>query len=133
MQIIKNLLSNAFKFTDRGEVKPHIHRAQTGSLSYSGIAFSITDTGIGIPKEKQELIFQAFQQADGTTNRRYGGTGLGLSISINMAHLLNGEIIVSSAVGKGSVFSLVLPNEEETEGAADCSSRIRRGSSRAGA
>lgn len=118
LQIIKNLLSNAFKFTDRGEVKLHIHRAQTGSLSYSGIAFSITDTGIGIPKEKQELIFQAFQQADGTTNRRYGGTGLGLSISINMAHLLNGEIIVSSAVGKGSVFSLVLPNEEETEGAA---------------
>ncbi|SFF18047.1 two-component system, chemotaxis family, sensor kinase CheA [Paenibacillus catalpae] len=115
LQIIKNLLSNAFKFTERGEVKLHIHRA---APPQAGIAFSITDTGIGIPKEKQELIFQAFQQADGTTNRRYGGTGLGLSISINMAHLLNGEIIVSSTVGKGSVFSLVVPNEEEAESGA---------------
>lgn len=121
MQIIKNLLSNAFKFTERGEIKLHIHRAHTGLLSeqangldrQDGIAFSISDTGIGIPKNKQNLVFQAFQQADGTTNRKYGGTGLGLSISINMAHLLNGDIIVNSEVGKGSIFTLVLPSDEK--------------------
>ncbi|MCM3627782.1 ATP-binding protein [Paenibacillus glycanilyticus] len=115
LQIIKNLLSNAFKFTERGEVKLHIHRAQKESQMEGGIAFSIIDTGIGIPKEKQDLIFQAFQQADGTTNRKYGGTGLGLSISINMAHLLGGTINVASVPGKGSVFTLVLPCEEDYE------------------
>ncbi|OCT15386.1 hypothetical protein A8709_14995 [Paenibacillus pectinilyticus] len=117
LQIVKNLLSNAFKFTERGEVKLHIHRAHQGMLAdhenanmiQAGVAFSISDTGIGIPKEKQNLIFQAFQQADGTTNRKYGGTGLGLSISSNMAHLLNGGIVVNSVVGKGSTFSLILP------------------------
>ncbi|AZN39381.1 ATP-binding protein [Paenibacillus albus] len=103
MQIIKNLLANAFKFTERGEVKLHIHR------SPGAIAFSVRDTGIGIPKDKQGVIFQAFQQGDGTTNRKYGGTGLGLSISMNIAQLLGGDIIVSSTVGQGSVFSLVLP------------------------
>lgn len=112
LQIIKNLLSNAFKFTERGEVKLHIHRAPAGRKLEGGIAFSIIDTGIGIPKEKQELIFQAFQQADGTTNRKYGGTGLGLSISINMAQLLGGTISVTSVPGKGSVFTLTLPCDE---------------------
>jgi len=123
LQIVKNLLSNAFKFTERGEVKLRIHRAPASWLSEreslgflrGGIAFTISDTGIGIPQDKLSLIFQAFQQADGTTNRRYGGTGLGLSISLNMAHLLNGDIVVSSAVGKGSVFSLILPCEETNE------------------
>lgn len=122
MQIIKNLLSNAFKFTDRGEVKLHIHRAlhnlpTDGGDAFTmqdGIAFSVHDTGIGIPRDKQGLIFQAFQQADGTTNRKYGGTGLGLSISLNIAHLLSGDIFVSSVVGQGSVFSLVLPCEEQS-------------------
>ncbi|GMK43705.1 histidine kinase [Paenibacillus glycanilyticus] len=115
MQIIKNLLSNAFKFTERGEVKLHIHYAQSGSRAKGSIGFSIIDTGIGIPREKQELIFQAFQQADGTTNRKYGGTGLGLSISINMAQLLGGTIHVTSVPGKGSVFTLTLPSEEASE------------------
>jgi Signal transduction histidine kinase len=122
MQIIKNLLSNAFKFTERGEVKLHIHRALhnlplDGENSYSaqdGIAFSVYDTGIGIPEDKQGLIFQAFQQADGTTNRKYGGTGLGLSISLNIAHLLGGDIFVSSVVGQGSVFTLVLPGSKKS-------------------
>ncbi|QAY66466.1 response regulator [Paenibacillus protaetiae] len=125
LQIIKNLLSNAFKFTESGEVKLHIHHANQALLpahnkllaSGSGIAFSISDTGIGIPRDKQSLIFQAFQQADGTTNRKYGGTGLGLSISSNIAELLNGHIVVNSDTGKGSMFSLVLlceqPEEEE--------------------
>ncbi|WP_127529843.1 response regulator [Paenibacillus kobensis] len=123
LQIVKNLLSNAFKFTERGEVKLHIHRATANWLNghenraaiHNGIAFTISDTGIGIPQDKQSLIFQAFQQADGTTNRRYGGTGLGLSISLNMAHLLHGDIIVNSVVGKGSVFSFILPCEEWKE------------------
>ncbi|GMK37803.1 histidine kinase [Paenibacillus sp. CCS19] len=122
MQIIKNLLSNAFKFTERGEVKLHIHRAlhnlpSEGENNYTtqdGIAFSVHDTGIGIPRDKQGLIFQAFQQADGTTNRKYGGTGLGLSISLNIAHLLGGDIFVSSSVGQGSVFSLVLPCKDKS-------------------
>lgn len=121
MQIIKNLLSNAFKFTERGEVKLHIHRAlhnlptegENSFTTQDGIAFSVHDTGIGIPRDKQGLIFQAFQQADGTTNRKYGGTGLGLSISLNIAHLLGGDIVVSSVVGQGSVFSLVLPCGEK--------------------
>ncbi|GLX69822.1 ATP-binding protein [Paenibacillus glycanilyticus] len=115
LQIIKNLLSNAFKFTERGEVKLHIHRARKDAKIRNGIAFSIIDTGIGIPGEKREMIFQAFQQADGTTNRKYGGTGLGLSISSNMANLLGGSIHVSSVTGKGSVFTLVLPSDEAGE------------------
>lgn len=120
LQIVKNLLSNAIKFTDSGEVKLHIHDARKGLLAEqgqafganAGIAFTISDTGIGIPSEQQGLIFQAFQQADGTTSRKYGGTGLGLSISLNMARLLNGTIRMSSKVGQGSVFSLVIPYED---------------------
>ena len=104
-QILKNLVSNALKFTDRGEVSVHM-RAQQGRL-----LFSVHDTGIGIAAEQQDMIFEAFRQADGMSNRRHGGTGLGLSISRDLARLLGGEVSVDSVVGKGSVFTLALPVE----------------------
>ncbi|MFJ2462556.1 response regulator [Pseudomonas sp. NPDC087615] len=105
-QVIKNLLSNALKFTEQGSV----------SLTISGqpndhIAFIVRDSGIGIAADQQESIFEAFRQADGTTNRKYGGTGLGLSISRDLATLLGGSISVSSVPGQGSVFTLVLPQQ----------------------
>ncbi|MFR0690815.1 response regulator [Enterobacterales bacterium AE_CKDN230030158-1A_HGKHYDSX7] len=102
-QILKNLLSNAFKFTDAGEVSLRV------STAPEGLRFDVRDSGIGIAEDQLVRIFEAFQQADGATNRRYGGTGLGLSISRDLAHLLGGSIIVSSESGKGSVFSLLLP------------------------
>ncbi|HEX3902639.1 MAG TPA: HAMP domain-containing protein [Polyangia bacterium] len=115
-QVLKNLLANAFKFTADGSVTLRIHRPQPGThfanstLTFERVvAFSVVDTGIGIPENKQELIFEAFQQADGTTSRRYGGTGLGLSISREIARHLGGEIQVESEPGKGSVFTLYLP------------------------
>jgi HAMP domain-containing protein/signal transduction histidine kinase/AmiR/NasT family two-component response regulator len=106
-QILKNLLSNAFKFTSRGGVVVRIAR----SLGEAGeaVGFSVTDSGIGIPLEKQKLIFEAFQQADGTTSRKYGGTGLGLTISREIARLLGGTIEVESMPGRGSTFTLVVP------------------------
>jgi signal transduction histidine kinase/CheY-like chemotaxis protein len=104
-QILRNLLSNAFKFTGKGgKVTVNIDLAAPGSL-----AFSVTDTGIGIPEDKQKIIFQAFQQADGSTKRKYGGTGLGLSISEELAHALGGELVLESEEGKGSKFTLYLP------------------------
>jgi signal transduction histidine kinase/CheY-like chemotaxis protein len=103
-QILKNLLSNAVKFTEHGSVELSV-TGQPGS----GIAFMVRDSGIGIAADQQQSIFEAFRQADGTTNRRYGGTGLGLSISRDLATLLGGSISVSSAPGQGSVFTLVLP------------------------
>src|SRR5215210_910612 len=103
-QILRNLLSNAVKFTHDGSVTLRISAAEGDAL-----AFSVIDTGVGIPDEKLALIFEAFQQADGTTSRKYGGTGLGLSISREIARLLGGEIRVRSTMGEGSTFTLLLP------------------------
>jgi len=103
-QVLKNFLSNAVKFTERGEVALVV-----SSMSDGRIAFNVHDTGIGIPDTQLGIIFEAFRQADGTINRRYGGTGLGLSICRELAQLLNGEIHVTSTEGKGSVFTLTVP------------------------
>ncbi|GEP90881.1 Signal transduction histidine kinase [Chitinophaga terrae (ex Kim and Jung 2007)] len=104
-QILKNLLSNALKFTARGSVKLVVERAAAAGA----IKFTVRDTGIGIPEDKQQVIFEAFQQADGSTRRKYGGTGLGLSISRELAKLLGGGITVSSEPNKGSEFTVTVP------------------------
>ena len=116
-QILKNLLSNAFKFTETGSVQMHVSREldtrRFRSMSLrrarAALGFAISDTGIGIPAEKQQIIFEAFQQADASTSRMYGGTGLGLTISRELARLLGGEISLKSDPGVGSTFTLYIP------------------------
>jgi signal transduction histidine kinase/CheY-like chemotaxis protein/CHASE3 domain sensor protein len=103
-QILKNLLSNALKFTERGEIELRVHTAPRGA-----VAFSVRDTGVGIAPHQQEVIFEAFRQADGSIHRKYGGTGLGLSISRDLARLLGGSIAVKSSLAAGSTFTLTLP------------------------
>ena len=124
-QVIKNLISNAIKFTEKGSITFKLSRCSDGEKLHSlgmqaddALALTVADTGIGIPREKQDVIFEAFKQADGTTSRKYGGTGLGLSISKSFSRLLGGVVGLESEEGKGTAFTLYLPwkwKQEEQE------------------
>ena len=139
-QVLRNLLANAFKFTEVGSVKLRATRATSGwhsdhdelNRAAAVMAFSITDTGIGIAKSKQRLIFEAFQQADGTTSRKYGGTGLGLSIVRELVRLLHGEVAVESSPGRGSTFTVYLPLTAPVPAAAPGRARVAPTRTRAG-
>jgi CheY-like chemotaxis protein len=113
-QILMNLVSNAIKFTEQGSVVLRVGPAASGR-----IAFEVRDTGIGISADKQQVIFEAFRQADGSTHRRYGGTGLGLSISLELARLLGGSLHVTSAAGAGSTFTLMIPIQHGSQPSAE--------------
>jgi CheY-like chemotaxis protein len=125
-QILNNLLSNAFKFTETGSVELRLFvvrdmrrfHSQGLRRAQAAVAFALTDTGIGIPRDKQALIFEAFQQADSSTSRVYGGTGLGLTISRELARLIGGEIHLRSTPGVGSTFTLYVPISHEEVAAA---------------
>jgi signal transduction histidine kinase len=110
-QIVTNLVSNAIKFTDRGSVTVELKATESG-----GATISVRDTGIGIRKEDQQLIFEEFRQADGSATRKYQGTGLGLAIARRFAHLLGGSITVESRPGAGSTFTLTMPQEMRVAG-----------------
>jgi len=125
-QILKNLISNAIKFTSKGKISVNIFIPDTKTKYYNEslkstelIGISVKDSGIGIPKEKQDAIFEAFRQADGSTSRNFGGTGLGLSISKELAKLLGGEIQLDSTPGKGSTFTVFLPIKKDSQVSAD--------------
>ncbi|WP_413373614.1 response regulator [Paenibacillus taichungensis] len=128
-QILRNLLSNAFKFTNRGSVSLIGRKMKIEELpgylntNQEYVGFTVKDTGIGIPSDKTDLIFEAFQQVDGTTSRKYGGTGLGLSISRELARLLGGAIQVESSEGVGSCFTLLLPDNHDEEVQVDDAAR----------
>src|SRR5690606_16783225 len=125
LQILRNLLSNAIKFTSSGGVSLKVSAAP--SASGMRVAFAVRDTGIGIKREQQQAIFEAFRQGDGSTHRKYGGTGLGLSISRDLAQLLGGQVTVESELGAGSIFTLWLPERipEQADRAASPEPRVR--------
>jgi len=123
-QILKNFLSNALKFTEHGSVVLRLDSVEGEEKNDFAVVISVIDSGIGIPENKHAHIFEAFKQADGSTNRRYGGTGLGLTISQQLAHLIGGEIRLISEEGKGSTFSLYLPTSVEIDNSEQPSEEI---------
>jgi signal transduction histidine kinase len=140
-QILKNLLSNAVKFTEHGRVSLSVARTRSGwtpgHLQLDGAAevveFRVVDTGIGIQESKQKIIFEAFQQADGTTSRQFGGTGLGLSISRELTGLLGGDLRVESSPGNGSTFTLYLALSHNAQPVTEkTGERAARGASASG-